>query len=120
MKKGSAIIDDNPHEVFNKICKNKYEIFYSKNKKKSETILDIVVKLGDNIIANADFVIAEDDFHCENVMVVEEHRRKGIGNALYVFAEKVSGRKIENFWENDPLQSDASKKLWNQLDRPFG
>ena len=120
MQKANSIIEDNPHEAFNKIYKNKYEILYSTHEDKFETILNAEVRFGDNIVANADFVISEGDLHCNNVRVDEEHRRKGICTALYVFAEKLFGRKIENFWKGDPIQSDAAKKLWNQPNRPFG
>lgn len=46
-----------------------------------------------------------------------EHQRKGLGTAMYQLAEQKSGRKVIN---RPQLQSNKAKKLWSQLNRPFG
>lgn len=48
--------------------------------------------------------------------VVSHHRRKGIATAMYVVAEKYTGRKILK----SPVQSDDAKALWGRPNRPFG
>ncbi len=120
MQKANQIIEDNPHEAFNRIYKNNYEMFYSIHEDEFKTILKIEVRLGDSVVGKADFVRRKGDFHCDNVTVDEEHRRKGNATAIYVFAEILFGRKVENHWKGDSIQSDAAKQLWNQPNRPFG
>jgi len=45
-----------------------------------------------------------------------KHQRKGLATAMYIYAEKMHGKKFDQA----ALQTLAGKKLWSQPKRPFG
>jgi GNAT superfamily N-acetyltransferase len=51
------------------------------------------------------------------VYVDPQHRRKGIGTAMYQMAEEKSGK---TFIPHPDRYSESARALWNQPDRPFG
>jgi GNAT superfamily N-acetyltransferase len=52
------------------------------------------------------------------VKVDQEHRRKGLGSAMYSHAEQVTGKKLKNIGKNK--RTESGKALWSQPNRPFG
>ncbi|MBK5275871.1 MAG: N-acetyltransferase [Desulfuromonadales bacterium] len=72
-------------------------------------------------IAEAHFTDDGNSAYCQQVNIDENHQRKGIATAMYLYAETVLGRVLENFWDDDPeYQSPAARALWAQPNRPFG
>jgi len=120
MKNTSNFIKIHPRSEFDKINKNKYILYYEEKSNKTDKRLFIQVKKNVLIAGEADFYNDKYHLHCENVEVKKKHRRKGIANAMYVFAEAFFDKKIINFWDDAPKRSDLIKKFWNQPDRPFG
>lgn len=57
-----------------------------------------------------------DDEISGSVQVHPQHRRKGIATAMYVLAEKVSGKRFVP----DTYQTPSGRALWDQPNRPFG
>lgn len=48
--------------------------------------------------------------------VHEPHRRQGIANSMYSYAEKALGKKLVPH----PMQTEGGKSLWQQKNKPFG
>ena len=120
MKEGIDIIKANPHSLFDRLLERGYQIYYKQGGEEGFRDLVVEVRNGEKTIARADFGDSGHEAHCQNVKVVAEFRRQGIANAMYVFAEKVLGKELSNFWEDDPFQSGGAKYLWSQPKRPFG
>lgn len=57
-----------------------------------------------------------DDYLKGAVEVAPDHRRKGIGTALYTWAEKLTGMSFQPDTPHTPLAA----ALWSQPNRPFG
>jgi GNAT superfamily N-acetyltransferase/8-oxo-dGTP pyrophosphatase MutT (NUDIX family) len=71
--------------------------------------------VGDNIrpVSNAE---AREFGLSSGTAVNPEHQRQGIATALYVHAEKASGKKVIPSTD----QTDDARKFWAQPNRPFG
>src|SRR5438067_14862 len=100
------VVDRRPHPAFEKIRAQGYEVWYGFEDGEGPggpTVL-VQVRLGGAVVGEADFS-ADDEWsaHCQNVRVDEGHRRRGLGNALYVFAEAVLGRRLFDFWAGIPF-----------------
>jgi ribosomal protein S18 acetylase RimI-like enzyme len=118
---GSTVINENPHPAFDRISGSGYRITY-RVEQEVEPFKDLLVKVlhGGDVIAEADFTDDGLYAHCQNVRVHPRHQRQGIATAVYVYAEKVYGKRLRNFWGDDPKQTPAAKALWAQRNRPFG
>jgi GNAT superfamily N-acetyltransferase len=57
---------------------------------------------------------------CQNIEIAEHHQKRGLGSAMYVLAEQLIGKQLQNVWANDTRQSQAAKALWDSASRPFG
>ena len=87
------------------------------------SVLDwnVIVLYSGEIVAGATFTDSADCFYNLNVWVDERHRRRGICNSMYVFAEILIGNTLDNFWASiEDHQSPEAKALWAQAERPFG
>jgi hypothetical protein len=118
---GTSVSRENPHPAFDRLRANGYVIEY-RIEREVEFCTDLLVRVrrGQDVVAEADFT--EDDLgaYCQNVRVNRDHRRRGVANAIYVFAEKAFGKPLYNFWGTDPKQTAAAKALRAQPHRPFG
>ena len=121
---GGAAIIANPHPALAKACERGFRFQYRFVQDCDWCRdLDIQVLLAQEVIASADFT--EDfnarTFYNQNVMVAKEFRGQGIGPAIYLFAEKLVGRSLHNFWDGTSNgQSDEAKAMWANPERPFG
>lgn len=120
---GDDIISRHPHRVFDKVVSQGYSLRYGVSTGPMASIRDLVVQalLEDEVVADAEFWDAGEPC-CQNVRVNERHRRKGLANSLYVFAERFYGKPLYDKWGNgqNSIQSALGRALWNQPDRPFG
>jgi hypothetical protein len=117
---GSAIIEQHPHVAFDKIIQQGYQITYRLEQEISvfqELVVSVVFE--GKQVGYADFSNDGMFAHCQNVQVANRHKRRGIGTAMYVFAEKVFGRPLSPLWEGNENSAEA-KALWSQPNRPFG
>jgi GNAT superfamily N-acetyltransferase len=107
--------------VLQKIFQHGFQIYF-KIDDPSEThrLLEIEVRYDNLVIATAEFEADDGEGHCNIIDVWPNYQRKGIANALYVFAEYSLECILENFWDKNPIQTDPAKYLWLQKDRPFG
>ncbi len=60
-----------------------------------------------------------DALQCFNVEVEWGHRRRGLATTIYVLAERVTGRTMENALDGID-QTEDGRALWHQPERPFG
>ncbi len=118
---GSNIIEHNPNSAFNKILCRNYRVFYH-IERDLEPLTNLIVKVvyGEIIVGEADFTDDGSIAYCQNIEVHPDYRRQGVATAIYVFAEKVFGKPLIDFWQNDSAQSLEAKALWAQTNRPFG
>lgn len=88
----------------------------------------VVAKKGGKIIGSLNVDASHSRMHPNHVEVDKNWRRKGIGTAMYVYAELETGNKF-SYPPDDPDFNDdetgvaATKDavaLWDQPDRPFG
>lgn len=49
--------------------------------------------------------------------VLPEHRRKGIGSAMYVYVEELTGHTVE---DHPGTRTPEAQAMWDQPNRPFG
>jgi hypothetical protein len=112
---GQNVIAANPHRCFEKIRLQGYEIFY----KEAADELTLQVLHSGQIVAGARFSNGVTAYPVQTD-VGSQHLRRGLGNAMYVFAEKFLGRVLDNYLEGTSLQSESAKRLWEQPDRQFG
>jgi hypothetical protein len=120
---GSAVIEQNPHPCFDKAIRQGYRIcFIGPTSTEGTSFFSwfVYVRNAGQTVSEADFLDDGTCFSNQNVMVDIDHRRRGLGNAIYVFAEKVAGKVLHNLWAGDPHQSPEAKALWAQPNRPFG
>src|SRR5258708_5988981 len=118
---GSTVIDQNPHPTFDRVIGAGYVIqFLVEQEVEPFRDLQVQVMHQGKVVATASFTDDGESAHCQNVVVMPEHHRKGIATAVYVFAERLFRRKLYNFWKGDPVQTAAAKALWAQPNRPFG
>jgi hypothetical protein len=102
-----------------KILSYGYEFWYEKDHEYN-AYLNVFIKKDDEIIGEAEFIIVDSDFYCQNIEVNENYQRMGIATGIYVFAEFITNRILINFWDGDPYQSESAIKFWSQENRPFG
>lgn len=118
---GSGVIGQNPHPAFDKLVGRGYKISY-RIEQEVEPFKDLLVRVmhGNSVIADADFT--DDGFapYCQNVRVDPKYQRQGVATAIFVFAEKVLGKSLHDFWGDDSKQTPEAKALWAQPKRPFG
>lgn len=124
-KAGDEVMRLHPHSTFDKIRQLGFELrFRIEIEEEFPDIKELLVevRLNEEVIATAEFMddAGEKYAHCQNVKVNLECRRQGIATVMYVFAEKVFGRCLSNFWGDDPKQAPAAKALWANSNRPFG
>jgi GNAT superfamily N-acetyltransferase len=123
----TEIIRANPHPLFDKLAERGYELWYLKRDDEDDIgpgfALEVEVRHRGNTIGVANF-----DYEgpqaawCRNVRVEPAHRRQGLANAMYVFAENALQRTLIDHWGplTDTSQSEEGRALWTQLNRPFG
>ena len=118
---GSKIIAHCPHPAFEKITQHGHTIEYHIEEQKYGR-RELVVKAvhGEQIVAEANFEDDGSDAWNQNVRTDKSYQRQGIANAMYVFAEKIFGKSLYNFWAGDDKQSPEARALWAQPNRPFG
>jgi GNAT superfamily N-acetyltransferase len=63
-----------------------------------------------------EIVPALGQIHAENILVMPEHRRKGLADAMMVCAEQLTGLVIVRAAN----QTDEGRALWNRPNRPWG
>ncbi|WP_237062484.1 hypothetical protein [Microbulbifer zhoushanensis] len=97
-----------------------YSIHYESRRGHGFEGKDFFVIFNGAKIAEAEFVKSKSGLHCNNIEVLEEHRRKGIANSLYLIAEELFDCKAKNVWKGTRSQSRLGAKLWSQKNRPFG
>ncbi len=120
---GAELVRLYPHAVFERLYSQGYEIWYmiqTVEQCPNMRNLSVEVRHGELIVASADFDDDSRSSHCQNVLVEAAHRRKGIAKALYVFAEKVLGKRLWNLWDGSSIQSEEAKAMWANPNRPFG
>lgn len=83
-------------------------------------MLFVTVTCGSEVVAEAEFSDDGETFFCENVRVQQAHRRKGIATAMYVKAEEVNHKTLENYWDGTDTQTEEARMLWENPNRPFG
>jgi hypothetical protein len=54
--------------------------------------------------------------HADNIVVMSGHERRGLGTAMMVCVEQITGLVMVPAGN----QTDAGRALWNQPNRPFG
>ncbi len=134
---GQRVISRNPSPVFDKVTGRSYSLWYLFQLPIDELVdelddicrvpsepdrrLFVQVRHGDHLITTVEFACGLTPF-CQNIEVPIEHRQRGIANAIYLFAEKLLGRVLYNFWADntEPWQSPLGLALWSQRSRPFG
>src|SRR5690242_3043844 len=98
----SDIICANPHPLFDRLAERGYELWYlfrTYSCGDGMRGLDVQVRLDRVVVAAADFEEdGPDRVFCQNVKVLPEFHRQKIANAIYVFAEKATGRTMYNLW----------------------
>ena len=108
-------------ETLKSFIQKEYQIYYNiDDPSEMFRFLFVEVIFKGETVANADFQANDGEGHCQNIIVKEKYRRKGIATAIYVFAEFMLECVLENFWGIDPKQTETAKKLWAQSNRPFG
>jgi ribosomal protein S18 acetylase RimI-like enzyme len=123
---GTAIVQRNPHPSFDKITAAGFTFRYcietEVEGKWTLIELNIQVCRGEEVVGAANFSDDGITAHCQNVGVVPGFQRKGIGTAIYVFAERILNRPLIDFWacDKDSWQSQAARAFWSQPNRPFG
>jgi len=115
------------HPAIVKIQTNGYRLFHEINEDDFSKEIVIRAYFNNEEIGEATFVVESQPVggmsefgHCDNIEILEEHQKKGVGTAIYVFAEQVLGKKLMNYWGDDPDQTTGAKALWAQKNRPFG
>jgi GNAT superfamily N-acetyltransferase len=119
-KSGDEVFRLHPHAVFDKISRNGHWLTYRDDVVEGGLFVFAWVNGNPLPVGKADFYGDEGCFRCQSVEVDEAYRRRGIANALYVFAEKVTGRILFNWWKGKGDQTELAKALWAQPNRPFG
>ena len=122
-----AIVVAQPHRCFDKVlaagytCRFRFDELPKDDWTPPGGYRSLIVEAfkGDESVGGAVFDCGP-CFYCERVEVVKGYKRHGLGNAMYVFAETVCDRVLENLQHDSPLQTEAAKQLWAQPNRPFG
>lgn len=123
---GAEVIAQHAHPCLERITQQGYRLLYRFEESPIEIEgmrdLTIFTAQGGETVATAD--LTDDEmaraFYVQNVSVQPAHRRRGLANAIYVFAEKLVGKTLYNFWTGDNHQSPEARALWAQPNRPFG
>lgn len=96
------------------------EIFHSKPDDRGEGDLFIRATIDGIEVSWANF--RDDQFlpYCLNVRTDEGYRRLGFAKAIYVLAELLLGKPLDNHWKDSPHQTPEARLFWADPDRPFG
>ena len=118
----TPVLRRNPCAAFAKAAAAGYTFDYQLED--DETILAVFASLGEDVVGTAYFRMWANDgedpaLYCFNVEVELGHRRRGLATTMYVLAERVAGRALENILEGID-QTDDGYALWHQRGRPFG
>ena len=118
---GTAVIGATAHSAFARIRTHDYRIVY-RVEESSGSVRDLAVKALHDGVPVAAAVFSDDGIyaHCQHIHVLSSHRRRGLATALYLFAERIFGRSLANFWAGRSVQTAAARALWGQEGRPFG
>lgn len=123
-KPGDGVLADHPHPAFDEVSRSGYTLVYRITPCAiipGQRELEVQAIQCGKVAAGANFTDNGWSAYCQNVRVFDGHRRRGLANAMYVFAEKALGRILFDYWADaDDYQSDAAKALWSQPNRPFG
>lgn len=121
---GDRVISGHPHPAFVRLAANGYQIEYLPADPSGP--LTVLVLHGDRVVGSSTFHPWAADptrLHPQNTYVEVEHRRRGVGDALLVFAERFSGRAITDAgWgdEDGQLHSPLALPFLKRVNRPFG
>ncbi len=65
--------------------------------------------------------VTEDEHYlvCQDISVSCSFQRRGIGTAIFVVAETLFGKPLENLW-SDIVSKSKIRGFWDRPDRPFG
>lgn len=117
----TTILAGNPHPLFQEVIAGGYEVRYRESPKEFGLDLDVEITQSGKVVAKAEFHNDySDGAWCQNVEVHEDHRRKGLANSSYVFAEEYFKKCLHDYWKDTGCQSRRAAHLWDQKDRPFG
>ena len=123
---GDRVVRRHPHPAFDKVIAGGYSLWYCfRPPIEQGRRLFVQVRMGAEVITCVEFACGLAPF-CQNIEVPEALRRRGLANAIYVFAEKRLGRTLCNFWrgmktdDGKSSQSPLAQALWAQPNRPFG
>lgn len=83
-------------------------------------MLLVTVTFNGETVADAEFSDDGETFYCENVLVQQAHRMKGIATAMYVKAEQIKQKVLENYWDGTDTQTVEAQLLWANPNRQFG
>src|SRR5262249_24458893 len=99
LQSGNSLIQQHPHALFERLAEGGYVLQYCMGQGVFRPLV-VVVFPGEQVVATADFSDDGRAAHCQNVRVDEHHRRRGIANTIYVFAEVAYGKRVWDFWKN--------------------
>jgi GNAT superfamily N-acetyltransferase len=118
---GDVVIEEDPCAAFERITAAGYRLRY-RLEQDHGSFAELIVQAikGEAVVGQADFIDDGSHAHCRDVAVDSKHRRKGLATAIYVFAEKLFGRGLTDFWADSPMRSPDAAKLWSHPKRPFG
>lgn len=80
--------------------------------------IHVSVHHGAERVGHANFWVYHQSLVPDATAVHKDHRRKGLANAMYQHAEKVTGKRIER--PDDDSQTNDAKAFWDQPNRKFG
>ncbi|HEX4148032.1 MAG TPA: hypothetical protein VHY20_03550, partial [Pirellulales bacterium] len=81
--------------------------------------LEVRVFFGETLTAEADFTDDAGKIIPQNLLVQREFRRRGLGDAIYGFAECALNGVMVDFWNGLDQSPDAAAH-WNRPNRPWG
>ena len=122
--RGDRVISGHPHPAFERLATNGYRVEYLAADASGP--LTVLVLRGDRVVGSSAFHPSAADLprlHPQNTYVEVEHRRRGVGDALLIFAEQFSGRVITDAGWGDgdaQLHSPLVLPFLKRLNRPFG
>lgn len=112
---GASIIATHPHRCFARVTAAGYCFRYQRD----ESGWTIQVIHGEEVLFSVrcfGAVSDPDRRQIYDIRVPKPHRRKGLANAVYVFAEVMTNGVLTPHWD----QSADALALWTQRNRPFG
>jgi ribosomal protein S18 acetylase RimI-like enzyme len=119
MERIDNLLKYDKHGAFKRILDAGYAL-HRELHQQSLLALSVQVRKDNDVVGTAEFSVDDDGGYCQNVDVDDGHRRRGIANAMYAFAELSLGVRLYDFWGTDTKQTPSAKALWSQAKRPFG